>query len=530
MASTRLCLGLSLALLVPTVRAAAQSGERSAVIVLLKGSDTVLVERIQRSATTVTAEVIGRGMPRITLVSTLAPNHLVASATFLVHGAGSSSESAPLQRGEIRFEGDTAHVVIRQGATARPMAVPTKREALLLLNNDFVVMEQAIRRAQAARLPRWQQPLFALTGGATLDATVELFAPDSARFTVAGNVTVASVNAAGNITGGYLPGQGIQLRVVEGPAAAAVAFGRPNYAAPEGAPYVATEVVVPTPAGHPLAGTLTIPAGATGRLPAIITITGSGQQDRDEMIPIVPGYRLFRQVADTLSRRGIAVLRLDDRGVGGSGGDVNGTSADFADDIRAAIAYLRTRAEIDGDRIGLVGHSEGGLIAPMIAATDPKLAAIVLMAGPSRRGDRVIDYQLRQAVRSDPRIAPARFDSAFAAVRAAFDSTSAKAPWMRFFLDYDPLPTLARVTQPVLILQGATDRQVTADQAAEIERALRAAGNRTVSTKVFADRNHLFLPDPDGAPTGYAKLPSGRVDGEVMGALADWLVATLRAR
>jgi hypothetical protein len=271
-----------------------------------------------------------------------------------------------------------------------------------------------------------------------------------------------------------------------------------------------------------------MPIGARGRVPAVVTITGSGQQDRDESISIVPGFRLFRQVADTLSRRGIAVLRLDDRGVGGSGGDVNGTTADFANDIRAAVAYLRTRSDIDAARIALVGHSEGGMIAPMVAADDSRLAAIVLMAGPADRGDSVIAFQLRSAVEQEPSIAPAARDSALAAVRAQFDSTSAKLAWMQYFLSYDPLPTIRRVRQPVLILQGATDRQVTADQAPKIERALREAGNRRVATHVFSDRNHLFLRDSIGAPSGYSRLPSGRIDGEVMGTLADWLVATLQ--
>jgi dipeptidyl aminopeptidase/acylaminoacyl peptidase len=391
-------------------------------------------------------------------------------------------------------------------------------------------VEQAVRRARALNVPRLEMPLFALTGGVTLAGVVELFAPDSARFTVAGNRTVVSVDAAGNVTGGYLPGQNIRIVVVEGAAAAAIAFGRPDYSAPAGAPYVVEEVAVKAPAGHTLAGSLTLPAPRRERLPAVITITGSGQQDRDETIAIVSGFRLFRQVADTLARHGIAVLRLDDRGIGGSGGDINGTSADFADDIRGAVAYLRSRPEIDPSRIALVGHSEGGLIAPMIAATDPRLAAVVLMAGPAQSGRQIIDYQLAQSVLADTTIPAARRDSATAAVRARFDSTVAQGPWMRFFLAHDPVPTLRRVRQPVLILQGATDRQVTADQAPVIARTLRDAGNRKVTSIVFPERNHLFLRDANGSPTGYASLPGGHVDAEVMGALVRWLVETLGAR
>jgi len=508
----------------------AQSGARSAALLLLRGNDTIIVERIQRTDTSVVAQVIGRGAPRMTLVSSLASGHLIGAMRFFAYGAGAPADAAPLQSGELRFDGDSVRLVIRQGVNERPMVIATKPGALPVVNNDFVLVEQAVRRARFLGVRRLEVPLFALAGGVTMDAVVDLFAADSVRFTVAGNHSVVSVDAAGNVTGGYLPGQNIRIVVVEGAAAAAIAFGRPDYSAPAGAPYVVEEVTVTAPAGHTLAGSLTLPTTRRGRLPAIITITGSGQQDRDESIPIVTGFRLFRQVADTLARHGMAVLRLDDRGVGGSSGDINGTSADFADDIRGAVAYLRTRPEIDPARIALVGHSEGGLIAPMIAATDRRLAAIVLMAGPARSGRQIIDYQLGQSVRADATIPPARRDSADAAMRAAFDSTMAKGPWMRFFLAHDPLPTLRRVTQPVLVLQGATDRQVTAEQAPMIERTLRAAGNRRVTTVVFPERNHLFLRDADGSPTGYARLPGGHVDSEVMGALVRWLVETLGAR
>ena len=514
-------------LLVATT-AHAQGGARSAAVVLLRGADTILVQRTTRSVTRVTTVVDGRGMPRITVTYDLALGHLISGATFSAQGPGAPADAAPVQRGTVRFAGDTAHLTIVAGSNERSLHPQTKPGAMPLFNNDFTVLEQGVRIARARGVTTLALPLFLLANGQTIDGSLDLFAPDSARFTILGNVTVASVDADGNVTGGYLPGQGITLRVLAGAAASAVSIGAPDYSAPANAPYRAEEVVVRTAAGHSLTGTLTIPANARGRMPAVVTVTGSGQQDRDETISLVPGFRLFRQVADTLGRRGIAVLRLDDRGVGGSGGDVNGTTANFADDIRAGVAYLRTRSEIDGARIALVGHSEGGMIAPMVAAEDSRIAAIVLMAGPADRGDSVIAFQLRSAVEQEPSIAPAARDSALRAIRAQFDSTSGKLAWMQYFLTYDPLPTIRRVRQPVLILQGATDMQVTADQASKIERTLRAAGNRRVTTHIFADRNHLFLRDANGAPSGYSRLPSGRIDDEVMGTLADWLVATLK--
>jgi uncharacterized protein len=516
-------------LLAPAAGAQAVSAApRSAAVILMKGPDTILVQRSYRTATTVRTVVAARGAPRVTVLYRLEPSHLITSAEFGVQGANTPDDAPALQSGTVTLGGDTAHIVIKAGANDRVIRPATSREALPLFNNDFTVLEQGVRLARARNVDSLPMSLLALANGQTLPATLTLFAPDSARLSVMGNATVASVDADGNVTGGYLPGQDIRLVVVTGAAAARIAIGAPNYSAPAGAPYTAEEVRVRTPAGHELAGTLTLPRGASRPVPAVVTITGSGQQDRDEALPSVPGFRLFRQVADTLSRRDIAVLRLDDRGVGGSGGDVNGTSADFADDIRAAVTYLRTRSDIDPARIALVGHSEGGMIAPMLAADDPQLAAIVLMAGPAIRGRDVINFQIRSAVESDTSIAIAARDSATREFLAGFDSTTAKQPWMAYFLAYDPLPTVRRVRQPVLILQGATDLQVTADQAPMLERALREAGNRNVTTHVFTDRNHLFLRDAKGYPAGYASLPDKKVDGEVLGTLADWLVSILR--
>ena len=325
-----------------------------------------------------------------------------------------------------------------------------------------------------------------------------------------------------------MPAQRFVVERVEGDAVRRLAIGKPDYSAPAGAPYKAEHVRIPTPAGHALAGTLTIPQNASGRLPVVITISGSGPQDRDESLPIVSGFRPFRQIADTLGRRGVAVLRLDDRGTGESTGDfAKASSADFADDVRAAIAWLRARPDINPARIALLGHSEGAMIAPIVAATDPKLAGIVLMAGPSKRGREVLDHQIRYGVDHDSSIAPSKRDSAFAASRAAADTTAAPGPWMKFFLAYEPLPTVRKVKVPVLVLQGATDQQVTADQAEALGAALRQAGNRDVVVRVLPNRNHLFLPDSIGNPAGYVRLPSGKIGPDVMGEIADWVVPRL---
>lgn len=303
-----------------------------------------------------------------------------------------------------------------------------------------------------------------------------------------------------------------------------------DYSAPAGAPYDAIAVSVPSPAGHTLAGTLTLPKGASRAHPvaAIVTITGSGPEDRDEALPGVDGYRPFRQLADSLGRRGIAVLRMDDRGYGESTGKHKGaTSADFADDIRAGLAYLRTRPEIDAKRLGLLGHSEGGLIAPLVALHELALRGIVLLAGPSKGGREILQFQLRNLIEHDPKLTGTKKDSALATIDARIDSLGASDAWMKFFLEYDPLATARQIRTPVLILNGGTDQQVTPDQVPVLAAAFREAGNEDVTSHVFPNLNHLFVHDTSGFPGGYAKLENPRVESEVVGMVVDWLAVRL---
>jgi dienelactone hydrolase len=303
-----------------------------------------------------------------------------------------------------------------------------------------------------------------------------------------------------------------------------------DYSAPQDAPYTAENVTVATPAGHTLAGTLTLPAGASAARPvaAIITVSGSGPQDRDEFIGIVD-YRPFRQLADSLARRGIAVLRMDDRGVGASTGTFKGTtSAAFAEDIRAGLAYLHSRREIDGRRLGVVGHSEGAVIAPMVAEAEPDVHAIVLLGGVARPVRIALNKQMTNLINHNAKLTPHGRESAIAAIPARVDSMMAADPWMKYFLTYDPAATARRVKTPVLILTGANDQQAPPDQVSEQEEAFRSGGNKDVTARVIPGVNHLFVVDSDGYPGNYAKLPSPvRVKADVLGEVVDWLVTRL---
>jgi hypothetical protein len=442
--------------------------------------------------------------------------------------ASAPEGSAPLQHGRVVYAGDSAVATLEAGGQTRTQTAHGARGAMPLVNPSSLLLEQILMRARALS-PRDSVSVRVLTVGATqpFAARVRWVGADSAVLSLGPVDVHARVDAAGRLLGARMPAQNLTVaRVAD---ARSPAAARPDYSAPAGAPYTAEDVRVPHPGGFQLAGTLTLPRERHGRVPAVVTITGSGLEDRDEAIPSVRGYGIFREVADTLGRRGIAVLRVDDRGFGASGGDpLRATTRDFAGDVAAVVAWLRTRPEIDPDRIALVGHSEGGIIAPIVATEDRRIRAVVLIAGTSRTGRRVLDYQLRQGVESDSGIAPAGRDSAYRAAWARFDSAAARVPWIPWFLEYDPLPTAARIRQPVLILQGATDRQVTADQAPELEAAIRRGGNRDVTLRVFPELNHLMVPDPDGNPAGYGSLPSPRVSREVLGTLADWLAAKLR--
>ena len=378
--------------------------------------------------------------------------------------------------------------------------------------------------------------------GATIPIDTVTVDGDKARFEVkqAGIVFDGVLNKEGTELAGTFKqgGQEIPLTFKRdgkpAPPAAAPApqpKPKPDYSAPADAPYTAEDVSVTTTAGHKLAGTLTLPRGASRTKPvgAIVTITGSGAQDRDESMPF-GGFRPFRQLADALGRQGIAVLRMDDRGTGDSGGTFKGsTSADFGEDIRAGLAYLRTRPEIRADRLGVMGHSEGAVIAPMVADKEPTLSAIVLLAGVADPARSALHFQMKNLIEHDTKLTQAERETRIAAIPSRIEAMMAADPWMKFFLTYDPGATMRRVKTPVLILTGSNDQQAAPAQVALQEAAFKAAGNKDVTAQVIPGLNHLFVEDPDGFPGNYSKLPSPvTIRADVVKTVTDWLVKHLR--
>jgi pimeloyl-ACP methyl ester carboxylesterase len=349
-------------------------------------------------------------------------------------------------------------------------------------------------------------------------------------------------------------------------------------------PYKTEEVVVVNKkAGVKLAGTLVVPkaaaaagAATAAQFPAVVFVTGSGAQNRDEEIL---GHKPFLVIADYLARRGIASLRCDDRGYGKSTGDATtATTLDFADDAEAAFEFLRSRGEINKDEVGIIGHSEGGLIAPIVASRNASVAFIVLLAAPGMRGEELILAQgaliARAAGASEAEIAEGQEVNRrlYAAVKGAADAASAKAaaekaylawidssagmgeaekgqarkmagdlasqaasPWFRAFLTLDPAPYLAKVGVPVLALNGSKDLQVPADaDLAGIEASLGKAlgsslsgGAKGPSPKSafvkLEGLNHLFQHAASGAPDEYGTIEESFAP-EALKAIGDWIL------
>jgi hypothetical protein len=313
-------------------------------------------------------------------------------------------------------------------------------------------------------------------------------------------------------------------------------------------PYYTEEVTFENKlAGISLAGTLTLPK-KEGVFPVVILISGSGPQNRDEELM---GHKPFLVLSDHLTKNGIAVLRYDDRGTAQSKGDFKtATSADFATDVEAGIAYLKTRKEINKKKMGLIGHSEGGLIAPMVASRSKDVSFMVLLAGPGIQGDSILLLQqkligkaagmsdevllkneitnrkvfdiinksnsleqlnteltqmMTQMLKDNPTTQKPAGMSDENYIKLQVNQMA--TPWMQYFVQYNPAMTLAKVKCPVLALNGEKDLQVQPKENLEaISKALAKGGNTKVTTKEMPNLNHLFQECTTGSPYEYASI------------------------
>jgi len=309
-----------------------------------------------------------------------------------------------------------------------------------------------------------------------------------------------------------------------------------------------------------LAGTLTKPKSANTKLPAVIMITGSGPQNRDEELF---GFKPFKIIAEHLSSNGIAVLRYDDRGVGESKGKTvnESTTEEFAGDVIEAVKFLKSRPDINPKNIGVFGHSEGGIVGPLAASKSDDIAFVICMAGTGVTGKEIIVEQTKLIIQSEKhseedlkeyseyieKISSCSIaDTGWEAMRAElikgiFDDwdkipeerrkeitdknkfaeetadTQIKAfrsPWMKFFLSYNPAPALEKVKSPILLFFGGLDLQVPVLQNEKpMTDALKKGGNNDVTVKTYANANHLFQEANTGSPSEYANLKKEFVPG-----------------
>lgn len=310
-----------------------------------------------------------------------------------------------------------------------------------------------------------------------------------------------------------------------------------------------------------LAGTLSRPSYVARDLPvpAVVLIHGSGPNDRDETLY---GHKPFRMLAAAFEAAGYAVLRYDKRGVGESSGNLRGaTLVDYAADAEAAFDYLRSRPDIDATRIGLLGHSEGGMIAPMIAARRSDVAWLVLLAPPTVTGRAISEYQNLQGALDRGASEQAALAVAAEAGRL-FDILQAdlpteqrdarlcaalqrigeqrqlspafvegqrlslSSPWFRHILSYDPAPTLEKVRKPALVLFGAMDHQI-APSLNEAPARAALKGNAAAEVRVLPGVNHLFLDTHSGAVSEYPRLGGG-LSSVLLDTLQDWLAVQSR--
>jgi hypothetical protein len=320
----------------------------------------------------------------------------------------------------------------------------------------------------------------------------------------------------------------------------------------ENLPYNAEEVTF-TNDGITFAGTMTYPK-TEGKHPAVVMITGSGPQNRDESLL---GFKIFKVIADHLTKNGIAVLRYDDRGVGETKGKTvnESTTEDFAGDVLAAAQYLKTRDNINPLQIGLMGHSEGGIVAPLAASKSSDIAFIVLMAGTAVKGIDILKEQTKLIMKADNSTEreikgyQKMLDAVYDAIKSNtplevvrvqirndiienFDEIPEKqrkdiidkekyadevaeqtiaefnTTWMKFFLPYDPALALTKVKCPALALFGEKDLQVPPKQSEKpMIDALEKSGNKDYKVVIFPNANHLFQSANTGSPSEYGSLP-----------------------
>jgi len=383
-------------------------------------------------------------------------------------------------------------------------------------------IEQAVARARVLDKSVSKMPGASLYSDARSEIAVERISPADWEVVYQDKKYLVLTDEHGCMLSATMPDYGVVIERRPGFSANDYPLWAP-YAAPPDRAYRAKDVSIRAPQGHVLAGTLTMPA-QKGDVSGAVLITGLSPHERNNgNAPWMP----FRDIADALTRAGIAVLRVDDRGIGKSTGDkASFTIFDKADDVRTELAWLRKQAGIDPKRIMLVGYSEGALIAPMIAAKDPSIAAVITLAGSGVPGMEVAKYQVEQPILRDPAIPES--DRAKEFTKQLAEALKDLSPHESTFMKTDPMEYDAQVRCPVLIIQGGADATVPVRSAERIAFAMRTGGNSDVTLRIFPGVSHSLLPDPGGLPSGWGALPAFLTAPDLLDEVTRWSVAKLR--
>lgn len=350
----------------------------------------------------------------------------------------------------------------------------------------------------------------------------------------------------------------------------AFVISRPQTPSEVDIPYIKRDVrLTTTKKTASLAATITKPKG-DGPFPAVVLVSGSGPQDRNSELF---GHKPFLVLADHLTKNGYVVIRYDERGVGQSRGTFKGnTSEDFANDAEDVFNYIKEKSYTDPKKVGIIGHSEGGLVAAIIAGRNPEVDFIVSMASPGQKGSEIMEFQIIEQYKKSglskdgvkkliPLIKKAVgfaksdksntdfLDELQQTSNTVFNSlnssdklllgdnatklyfsvgTSLFQPWIRNFIKTDPATYWSKVKAPVLLLNGNKDQQVQAKvNLKALKKALKEANNKSVSVKKMCKMNHLFQPTKTGNPMEYGVIDT-TLDPKLLSTITKWLDKTVK--
>jgi len=441
---------------------------------------------------------------------------------------------------ELTFSDDKAQAVVFQGGAEQQLELAVEADAYLLASNFISDLDLMLALAAPAGGDRGSYRMFSTNSLKGFELGLEPLTDRDGRVFRDSLGEVIHLDESGRLELLELPAQKVVFRRVD-EEVEPFWIGHPSYVWDTSG--MDLEEVHISYGDVSLAGTITRPAGSSGRLPAVTFVSGSGGQDRNGFSG---GVDLgTHAILDRLTRAGFLVLRVDDRGVGASLGPTDGmTYDDLVEDARQCVLFLQSRPDVDSSRIAVIGHSEGGETVPILAA-DMDLAAISLMAPPGRNIIEMLHEQIRRSRESQGETEEqlAAFDRAFEDFKTRIvEGTTIdgdtlppelgaflpQREWLKSHATKDPVATLKKVHSPVLLLQGARDVQVIADRDTPLlEAALEASGNADFTVVIFPELDHLFKKTEGGASSVTDYLKKRSIDPEFLDVLVDWLSARL---